>query len=66
MSSTKQVIASGSRIRKVDTLVEKFGGKVEKWTKYKTVDAAGREVHWYEHPGIGKKGVKWAGFPDPF
>ncbi len=30
------------------------------WTK------DGSEIHWYEHPGIGKVGVKWAGFPDPF
>lgn len=66
MSSTKRVIAEGRGIQKVDTLVEKFGGKARGWKKYSAVDDAGLEVHWYEHAGIGKVGIKYAGFSDPF
>jgi hypothetical protein len=66
MASSKQVIARGKSIHKIEELVRKFGGTRNGWVKYKSFDSAGREAHWYEHAGIGKKGVKWAGFPDPF
>jgi hypothetical protein len=67
MISNRRIIAEGFDIKKVDILVEKFGGKAKNWTKYATVDpASGAEIHWYEHPGIGKVGAKWDGFPDPF
>jgi RHS repeat-associated protein len=66
MKSQAEVIARGSRIQKVEELVSKFGGQSKNWTKMKTWDELGREIHWYEHPGIGKVGLKWAGFPDPF
>jgi hypothetical protein len=66
MKSQAKVIARGDRIDKVDTLVEKFGGQARKWSKMKTWTADGAEIHWYEHPGIGKVGIKWDGFPDPF
>ena len=59
-------IAEGRRIHKVDQLVAKFGGQANKWVKMSAVDAAGREIHWYQHPGIGKVGIKLAGQPDPF
>ena len=66
MHSTARIIAEGRRIHKVDQLVAKFGGQANKWVKMSAVDAAGREIHWYQHPGIGKVGIKLAGQPDPF
>jgi RHS repeat-associated protein len=66
MKSRAIVIAEGNRIDKVAILVEKFGGQAKHWKKMKTWDDAGREIHWYEHRGIGKVGMKWAGFHDPF
>jgi hypothetical protein len=56
----------GRRIGKADELVTKFGGKAETWKKMKTWDEFGDEIHYYEHPGIGVVGAKWAGFSDPF
>jgi hypothetical protein len=47
-------------------LVDKFGGDPNKWKKLKTVDEYGQEIHYYEHHGIGIKGRKYAGQPDPF
>jgi regulator of RNase E activity RraB len=66
MKTNAELIAKGDQIRKIEVLVQKFGGTRKGWGKYKSVDSAGREVHWYEHHGIGKKGVKFAGFPDGF
>jgi RHS repeat-associated protein len=66
MHATARVIARGGAIRKVAELVAKFGGQAKNWTKMSTVDAAGREIHWYQHPSIGKVGIKLAGEPDPF
>ena len=66
MLSTSEVIAKGSSIRKIDDLVEAFGGTKKGWVKKKGWDANGNEWHWYEHHGIGRKGVKPAGEPDPF
>ena len=66
MKSRSRVIAERGNIDKVDELVAKFGGKAKKWRKMKTWTADGSEIHWYEHPGIGKVGMKWNGFPDPF
>jgi hypothetical protein len=66
MKSQAQPIATGRNINKVDTLVEKFGGTRNGWTKMKTWTADGAEIHYYEHHGIGRVGEKWAGFPDPF
>ena len=66
MKSRAEIIKKGDQIHKVDKLVARFGGKAREWKKMKTWTADGREIHWYEHPGIGKVGVKWDGFPDPF
>jgi hypothetical protein len=59
-------IAFGSRIDKIDKLIEKFGGTRTGWVKKKSTDASGIEWHWYEHHGIGVKGLKRAGDVDPF
>ncbi|MFO0756331.1 MAG: RHS repeat-associated core domain-containing protein [Byssovorax sp.] len=67
MHSTSEVIARGSSIRKIDELVAKFGGTRRGWVKKKTWDSSsGAEIHYYEHHGIGRVGVKWAGESDPF
>ena len=59
-------IASGTEIDKVNTLVQKFGGRKGSWRKMKTWTDDNAEIHYYEHHGIGVVGAKWAGDPDPF
>ncbi len=66
MLSNSQLIAKGSEIRKINELVAKFGGTRKGWKKKKGWDSCGNEWHWYEHHGIGRKGEKLAGAPDPF
>ena len=66
MLSESEVIASGSAIRKIGDLVDKFGGTKKGWTKKKGWDDCGQEWHWYEHHGIGRVGAKPSGTPDPF
>ncbi|ACM22012.1 RHS repeat protein [Geotalea daltonii FRC-32] len=63
--SSSEIIAKGRNIRKVDELVEKFGGKAKDWLKKKGWDEFGKEWHWYENNG-NKVGKKPAGSPDPF
>ncbi|GAB3254655.1 RHS repeat domain-containing protein [Chitinimonas naiadis] len=65
IASTSEVIAKGSRIRKVEQLCEKFGGKAKDWVKKKGWDSYGNEWHWYENQGR-KVGWKLAGELDPF
>ena len=64
--TNSEVIAKGSAIRKIDELVAAFGGTKKGWVKKKGWDAARNEWHWYEHQGVGRKGVKPAGEVDPF
>ena len=66
MLSSSETMFKGSKIHKIGELVEKFGGTKKGWLKKKGWDAKGKEWHWYEHHGIGRKGVKPTGFPDPF
>ncbi len=66
MASNSKTIAQGSKIRKVRGIVSEFGGKAKRWSKKKTWDASGQEWHYYEHPGIGRVGMKRAGDVDPF
>jgi len=67
MLSTSKIIAEGSGIRKLDTLIDRFGGRARDWVKKKGWDEFGEEWHWYEHKGSGRRvGVKPAGEPDPF
>lgn len=66
MNSRAEPIARGSAIDKVETLKRLFGGKTTDWSKMKTVDAAGREVHFYQGPNGMKVGMKYEGQPDPF
>jgi hypothetical protein len=57
-----RVIARGRRIRDLERLVRKYGGKPSMWAKKSspTVEIHGDsyEYHWYEHPGIGRFEVK--------
>ena len=66
MIANSEVIARGSKINKINELVSTFGGTNKGWVKKKGWDVAGNEWHWYEHHGIGRKGVKPAGEFDPF
>ncbi len=66
MKARATVIARGKGIDKANVLVQRYGGQTKKWRKMKTTADDGFEVHWYEHQGIGKVGIKWAGEPDPF
>ena len=65
ISTNSEIIAKGSRIRKVDELVQKFGGRTKDWVKKKGRDSLGQEWHWYENNGK-KVGWKRAGEHDPF
>jgi len=66
MLSGSKTIARSGDIDKVSDLVCKLAGKRRKWVKKKGWDACGREVHCYEHHGIGRRGEKYAGEPAPF
>jgi hypothetical protein len=66
MKSTSIEIAKGLDIHKVDVFVEKFGGKATLWSKRKTWDSLGREIHYYENTKVGVRGAKWKGDLDPF
>jgi hypothetical protein len=60
--SQSRVIAKGKRIRELNRLVERYGGRASKWVKKSSpvLEVAGQriEYHWYEHPGIGKFELK--------
>lgn len=56
--SQSRVIARGRGIREVRRLVREHGGRAGTWAKKSSpvIIIRGRraEVHWYEHPGIGR------------
>jgi hypothetical protein len=58
MLSDARVIARGQRIRDVQRLVAKYGGRAARWVKKSSsqfeVDDVCFEYHWYEHHGIGR------------
>jgi hypothetical protein len=64
------VIARGRSIRRLATLMKRYGGK--NWRKMKgfatvrTITGSTRwaEVHWYEAHGVGRKGWKIKQFLD--
>jgi hypothetical protein len=62
MISQSRVIAKGRRIRDVDRLVASYGGSAARWVKKsspRVEDEEGPyELHWYEHPGIGRVELK--------
>ena len=62
MISQARVIAKGRRIRDVERLVASYGGSASRWVKKSSPrleDAEGSyELHWYEHPGIGRFELK--------
>jgi len=65
ITRNSEQIAKGDKIRKVEELCNKFGGKAKDWVKKKGWDSKGNEWHWYENNG-SKIGWKPAGEPDPF
>jgi hypothetical protein len=60
--SQSRVIARGLRIREVERLVATYGGRASRWVKKSSPpldESDGRhELHWYEHPGIGRVEVR--------
>ena len=57
-----RVIAKGSRIRDVQRLVTRYGGRASKWVKKSSLpfEISGDrfEYHWYEHPRLGRFELK--------
>jgi hypothetical protein len=62
MISQSRLIAKGQRIRDVERLVSIYGGRASQWVKKSSPrleDNEGiYEIHWYEHPGIGRVELK--------
>lgn len=54
------------KIDEIDSLVEKYGGDPDKWTKVKAIadiqlsdgEIEHVEIHWYEEPTVGKVKLK--------
>ena len=65
MLSQSRVIAKGQKIRDVHRLVAQYGGRASKWIKKSgprvEIDGEYFEVHWYEHPRLGRFEVKQVG-----
>jgi hypothetical protein len=63
--SQSRVIAHGHGIRDIDRLISRYGGTGSRWIKKSTtviiINGRRAEVHWYEHPGIGRfeQKLKW-------
>ena len=62
MLSQSRIIAVGGRIRDVQRLVRQYGGSTPRWIKKSSppvrIDGKMYEVHWYEHPGLGRREEK--------
>jgi hypothetical protein len=58
MLSQSRVIAKGRGIRDVQRLVAQYGGRASKWVKKSSsrieIGLEYFEIHWYEHPGLGR------------
>jgi RHS repeat-associated protein len=65
MHSTSEIMRPGSKIDKVERLKELFGGRTSDWTKRKTWDASGAEIHYYSGPNGMNVGIKFTGQNDP-
>jgi RHS repeat-associated protein len=67
IKNNSEVIKVGTGIRKIDRILDLFGGRSKDWVKKKGWDEAGNEFHWYEERGTGRVvGAKPAGELDPF
>ena len=62
MLAKARIVARGYRIRELDRLMKTYGGDGKQWLKKSTpvLDAisSGYEIHWYEHPQVGKVELK--------
>lgn len=62
MLSQSRVIAKGRRIRDIRRLVAQYGGRASQWIKKSSprieIDGEYYELHWYEHPELGRFEVK--------
>jgi len=58
MLSQSRVIAKGRRIRDVRRLVARYGGRASQWVKKSSprigIEGEYFEIHWYEHPALGR------------
>lgn len=58
MLSQSRAIAKGRRIRDVRRLVARYGGRASQWVKKSSprIEIEGEyfEIHWYEHPMLGR------------
>jgi hypothetical protein len=58
-------MAKGKRIRDLNRLIERYGGTPRHWLKKSspviTIGNRLAEVHWYEHPDVGRveEKLKW-------
>ena len=66
MNSRAKPIALPGDIDKIEEIKSLFGGRTKDWSKMKTWDSAGREIHYYSGPNGMKVGIKFAGELDPF
>ena len=62
MIAQSRVIAKGRRIRDVERLAQRYGGRASMWVKKSSppFETGGSlyEYHWYEHAGIGRVELK--------
>jgi hypothetical protein len=62
MISQSRVIAKGRRIRDIERLVASYGGSASRWVKKSSPrvedDEGSYELHWYEHPDVGRVELK--------
>jgi len=62
MISQSRVIAKGRRIRDVERLMASYGGSASRWVKKSSPrmedDEGPYELHWYEHPDVGRGELK--------
>lgn len=60
--SQSRVIAKGRKIRDLERLLKKYGGKPSSWVKKSSppIEENGDlyEYHWYEHQGTGRFEIK--------
>ncbi len=67
IKNNSEIIKVGTGIRKIDRILDLFGGRSKDWVKKKGWDKSGKEFHWYEERGTGRViGAKPAGDSDPF
>ncbi|MCL5271422.1 MAG: hypothetical protein M1457_12920 [bacterium] len=69
MIAQSRTIAKGRHIREVTRLMNLYGGIASKWMKKNSLpfELEGRiyEIHWYEHPRMGRFELKQKEVSEP-